>query len=594
MKKSKFNLSHNASLTASMGNLIPFVTIDCLPNDSHRLSVDSFIRAQPMMAPLMHNVRFYAQYWFVPYRILWDNWTDFITGGLDGTSAPTFPTIKITPETSSLADYFGIPVNNAELEVSALPFRAYTEIWNTRYRDEDLQLELPISYDDGVDTTTNTTMQRCSWAKDYFTTSRPWTQRGSQISVPVMPGITEGSAYALYNPLFNLGEKTQTKPTGDYATELVSVTAGRWTTKNGKSAVFDIGSVSYSSSVSVDSSFPTKGHIKITFSVNFTVYDNSFDNELSCNTPIVYYIPVDVTLGAPISYSDSPVNSFFANFEAPSFTVAYSKSCPTTINFSFSNLSGQITSTEKVSQTGLGALNIRDLRLSSALQRYQERSLEYGNRYEEFIQREFGIRPRDSRIQRPEYLGGSKSVLQISEVLQTAEGTNTGVGTMRGHGVGGLRQRPIRFRAPEHGVIIGIFSIRPDSVYTQGLARQWTKFSKLDYFVPELANVGMQEVFQSEIYADGTNSKTLFGYSPRYEEYRKLPNRISGEFRELLNYWNLARNFEAPPVLNSSFITMNPTRRVFAEQTQDSFLVMLRNNIKSYRVVPKRAKNILK
>lgn len=597
MKKSKFNLSHNASLTASMGNLIPFVTIDCLPNDSHRLSVDSFIRAQPMMAPLMHNVRFYTQYWFVPYRILWNNWTDFITGGLDGTSAPTFPTIKITPETSSLADYFGIPVNDAELEVSALPFRAYTEIWNTRYRDEDLQLELPISYDDGVDTDTNTTIQRCSWAKDYFTTARPWTQRGSQISVPVMPGIQTGEAYAVYHPVIEFdGNVVTSKPsTVDFGSVIIS--------GYGDSVNYDSHSVEVQynySGMTYQLNFSNSlasGTVAGYFAIKFPYsgsgpIDANTGSSLGKCSDLVYYQKVNVTFGAPISYSDSPVSNFHCTFE--STRVYPQKTCLTNIKFSLVNLTCEVSTVEKVSQTGLGALNIRDLRLSSALQRYQERSLEYGNRYEEFIQREFGIRPRDSRIQRPEYLGGSKSVLQISEVLQTSEGTNTGVGTMRGHGVGGLRQRPIRFRAPEHGVIIGLFSIRPDSVYSQGLARQWTKFSKLDYFVPELANVGMQEVFQSEIYADGTNSKTLFGYSPRYEEYRKLPNRISGEFRKLLNYWNLARNFEAPPVLNSSFITMNPTKRVFAEQTQDSFLVMLRNNIKSYRVVPKRAKNILK
>ena len=151
MKKSKMNLSHNASLTADMGYLVPFCVIDCLPNDSHRLKLQSFVRAQPMVAPLMHIVNLYAQYWFVPYRLLWNDWEEFITGGNDGNSDKnlTFPTIKIKPEVSSLADYFGLPVNGKELEVSAMPFRAMAEIWNSRYRDEDLQGEVPMSYDGG-------------------------------------------------------------------------------------------------------------------------------------------------------------------------------------------------------------------------------------------------------------------------------------------------------------------------------------------------------------------------------------------------------------------------------------------------------------
>lgn len=580
MKKSKFNLSHNASLTASMGNLIPFCTIDCLPNDSHRLSVDSFIRAQPMMAPLMHNVRFYCQWWFVPYRILWDNWTEFITGGVDNTAAPEFPTMVINPKQGSLADYFGIPVNGKDLTVSALPFRAYAEIWNARYRDEDLQTELPVSTADGDDKVTSQELQRCSWAKDYFTTARPWTQRGVQISVPV-----ESRTQAVYATFFADVTVSPNVPS--------SFVKGL----NSYNTTIELGfpSLQVLSSSSV-LKIPSSSLVRTYYSDNkvslYSFSDTVFQNNKAYSSLVLkFYVSEDEDLR---SFNDDVTIIVNIRHEiVKSSETALLDTLTFEVKDDVYEFSG---STKALSITGYAVsnLNIRDLRLSSALQRYQERSLEYGNRYEEFIQREFGIRPRDSRIQRPEYLGGSKSVLQISEVLQTSEGETTGVGTMRGHGVAGLRQRPIRFRAPEHGIIIGIFSIRPDSVYTQGLARQWTKFSKLDYYIPELANVGMQEVFQSELYATGDNDKTIFGYAPRYEEYRKLPNRISGEFRKLLNYWNLARTFEKPPVLNSDFLKMNPSKRIFAEQTQDSFLVMLRNNIKSYRVVPKRAKNILR
>lgn len=571
MKKSKFNLSHSNSLTADMGLLIPFCVInDVLPNDSFKLSADSFIRCQPMMAPLMHVVRFYMQWWFVPNRIVWHNWEEFITGGEDGTATPTFPTIKITPTTSSLADYMGLPVNGEELEVSALPFRAYAEIWNSRHRDEDLQNMLPISYEDGLDTITSTELKRCSWAKDYFTTARPFTQRGVQINVPVQSFSGDGANINV-SGVFTLSTVNPVK---------VSATTGDRTF--------------YFSSLTIPSSY-FSSPIKYSDS-NIQISWNSFKflgNESK-------YITFKDTLGNTLKFEfdgNSMPSEVEYSFPSGSYVLSIrdvkSTESPVTSTAVTLNNGGSVNVVFTLSNT-ISSVNIRDLRLSSALQRYQERSLEYGNRYEEFIQREFGIRPRDSRIQRPEYLGGSKSTLQISEVLQTAEGTDTGVGTMRGHGVGGLRQRPIRFRAPEHGTILGIFSIRPDAVYTQGLAKAWTKFSKLDYYIPELANIGMQEVFESELFAKSDNRSKLFGYVPRYEEYRKLPNRISGEFRKLLNYWNMARTFENPPALNSDFITMNPTKRVFAEQTQNAFLCMLRNNVMSYRVVPKRAKNILK
>ena len=197
MKKnlSKFNLSHDNSLTCDMGELIPFCVIDCLPNDRFRLGMDSFIRAQPMLAPLMHLVTLHTHYFYVPYRLLWDEWEDFITSGISGSETPEFPTIDINPAVGSLADYFGLPVNGVSLQVSALPFRAYAEIYNTRYRDEDLQTELAISYASGKDTTTNTALQNCAWAKDYFTTSRLSSQRGPQISIPIT-GISDKAIVA--------------------------------------------------------------------------------------------------------------------------------------------------------------------------------------------------------------------------------------------------------------------------------------------------------------------------------------------------------------------------------------------------------------
>lgn len=573
MKKSKFNLTHQASLTASMGNLIPFVVIDCLPNDSHRLKLRSFVRAQPMLAPLMHKVNLYAQYWFVPYRILWDDWETFITGGESGNENENliFPTIKVNPATSSLADYLGLPVNGKELEVNAMPFRAIAEIWNTRYRDQDLQQELPISYNGGLDTVTNTQLLRCAWAKDRFTMARPFTQRGAQISVPI-------NSYNTNTPL--------------KVSAPVKVSEASFKneyTWQGDNALHK-STVSFTS-VSISADFISNG---FNFSNSVLTFNVSRKN-------------LRFSKGRNTFALSSPYNGIIANFSYYSDAI-FSVDFVATISIFVgaktpSELALSVATDITFAETTLvfnygssvtSSLNVRDLRTASAVQRYQERSLEYGNRYEEFIQREFGIKPRDSRIQRPEYLGGGASVLQISEVLQTAEAENSGVGTMRGHGVSAFSTRGIRFRASEHGVIIGLLSIRPNGIYTQGVEKFWRKFTKFDYYIPELANIGMQEIWQSELFANGENFSTVFGYEPRYEEYRRMPNRISGEFRKLLNYWNLAREFADPPTLNSDFITMNPSKRVFAEQTQDSFLIMLENSIHSFRPLAKRAKNILR
>lgn len=569
MKKSKFNLSYLNSTTGDAGYLIPFFLQPTLPNDSFRISLSSFIRAQPMLAPLMHEVKFYTQYWFVPYRLIWDDWEQFITGGNDLTAAPAFPTLPAgsTFSVGSLGDYFGYPTGVDCKGISIMPFRAYAEIWNTRYRDEDLQTELSISYASGEDSKTSKDLKSPSWKRDYFTTARPFTQRGGQISVP----IGSGSGSTLYYNSVSFSGLVSSKKYSVSGLDSVVPTA----------TVNDIQFYSIQF-------LPDSNQFKVKFEVMYRA-DGSGPGIADC---YVMVPKADVSGFTNLTPSSSPVSqsglsaqgSFEGNLLIGGFTL--------------SKLSANLVPSGTTTIQNLGNLNIRDLRASSALQRYAERSLLWGNRYEEFIQREFGIKPRDSRIQRPEYLGGGSGTLQISEVLQTAEGSNTGVGTMRGHGVAGLSQRPIKFRCPEHGLIIGLLSIRPVPVYTQGVNREFLKKSRLDFFTPELANIGMQEVLQRELFVTKDNANTVFGYSDRYQEYRYNMPKVTGEFRGTLNFWNMARNFSAAPVLNESFINMSNSspafKRPFASQSTHSFLMMLRNNVKAYRPIPKRAKNILK
>nr|WNN13258.1 MAG: major capsid protein [Microvirus sp.] len=613
MKKSKFNLSYLNSTTGNAGYLIPFLLQPTLPNDTFRISLSSFIRAQPMVAPLMHEVKFYTQYWFVPNRIIWDDWEQFITGGGDLTAAPAFPVLKAGTkfEVGSLGDYFGFPTGVDVGGISALPFRAYAEIWNTRYRDEDLQNEIGISYDSGDDSTTSLKLMSPSWKRDYFTTSRPFTQRGPQISVPVYTDVPTqdtrsviSSLYVESRPVvgitnnqsgytFSLLVTNKQLNATQFASlmtqiPLISATGVNvvaspgshfWLPVPGVDGVTDLKVLMYCSDVLIGSVSEN------TLSVA-TVQGNYGGNPVSsCDNPAPKFINSAVKVG--------DFNGFYAGYENGRYkgTLSFVPCSYTNASGSFKfilNQPGQLT----------GSVNIRDLRASSALQRYAERSLEWGNRYEEFIQREFGIKPRDSRIQRPEYLGGGSGTLQISEVLQTAEGQDTGVGTMRGHGIAGVSQRPIKFRAPEHGIIIGLISIRPKPVYTQGVPREFLKKSRLDFFTPELANIGMQEVLERELYFTATNGNSIFGYSDRYAEYRYNQPKVTGEFRSTLSFWNMARQFDAPPVLNSSFIDMSSSEkafyRPFSSQTTHQFLMMLRNNIKAYRPVPKRARNILK
>ena len=186
-KRNLFDLSHENKLTGNMGFCIPVMCEEVVPGDKFRVSTDSLVRLAPMLAPAMQNINVYMHYFFVPNRLIWEDWENFITGGQNGNDNSVAPTISLTNiATSTLADYLGVPTGvNAALSVSALPFRAYAKIWNDWYRSEDLQNELAISTASGVDATTNTVLQRRGWQRDYFTSALPFRQRGNAVSLPL-------------------------------------------------------------------------------------------------------------------------------------------------------------------------------------------------------------------------------------------------------------------------------------------------------------------------------------------------------------------------------------------------------------------------
>lgn len=187
MKRSKHSLSNYKLLTLDMGELVPIGLTEVLPGDSIQQATSALVRCSPLLSPVMHPVSVRIHHWFVPHRLVWDEWEDFITAGPQGTSLPTFPTITLPNPTvvGSLADYLGIPNGLNAPVVSALPFRAYTMIFNENYRDQDLVAELTVSKASGNDTTTNTALQNAAWEKDYFTSSRPWEQKGPTVTIPL-------------------------------------------------------------------------------------------------------------------------------------------------------------------------------------------------------------------------------------------------------------------------------------------------------------------------------------------------------------------------------------------------------------------------
>lgn len=185
MKRSKHNLSYTHLLSCDMGELVPIGLTEVLPGDSLQMQSRVLLRCAPLLAPAMHAVRARIHHWFVPNRLAWTTWEDFITGGPDGNNANTVPTASDTVAAGSLLNYLGVPVSASPVTYQALPLRMYQLIWNEYYRDQDLQSEATVATGSATDTTTARTLQNCAWEKDYFTSARPWEQKGPSITIPL-------------------------------------------------------------------------------------------------------------------------------------------------------------------------------------------------------------------------------------------------------------------------------------------------------------------------------------------------------------------------------------------------------------------------
>lgn len=479
--RSVFDLSYEKKFTCDMGQIIPIMCDEVVPGDFVKIGNQAIIRFQPLVAPILHQIDMTVHYFFVPNRIMMDDWIDFITGGVDGQDTTVLPRWEPTNNAEgSLWDFMGFPigVDPAGAYPVDFPRIAYNLCWNEYFRDETLQAEVALTNED--------ILNRC-WTKDYFTSSLLSQQRGI---APALPISGTGSAV--------------------------------WAAADFDVDSADVAALSYKSLI-----------------------------------------------------ADADAKLF--NAQAAANALAHFNS--NTIDFSTAS-----------------TFDISDLRLAFQIQKWMERNNRAGVRYPEFLMAHYGVTIPDSTLQRPDYIGGSKAPIIISEVLQTSESNTTAQGTMAGHGITVSDAYCGKYHVKEFGVIIGLMSVMPKPAYQQGINRQWLRETRYDYYSPEFANLSEQEIITAEIFASNVDTENLtpFGYQGRYDEMRTKQNMVCSGMRSAaatsFDYWHLARDFAVAPTLDDTFVECDCTtadmKRIFAVPAEPGLIVSFANIIKAFRPMP--------
>lgn len=528
VSRSRFKRKQNIKFTCNAGQLIPFYVDEVLPGDTFSVDTSAICRMSTPIFPVMDNCYMDYYYFFVPNRIVWEHWKQFC--GENDTNAWTQETEYGIPQLviNSIGDTGKLPKESSILDYMGIPTKIIDTTDTTGNGNRTLTINaLPI--------------------RGYVKIWNEWF-RDQNID----------------NPAVNKNDDSLTRYTDTATTKeqilQQAIQGGRplWVNK-----FHDFFTSALPS--------PQKGSAQI--------------------VPITGVAKVKQYTNAALTQQPIPsVNTTQLSFTTelnPILIGGVDDAISLHGNTGIENGVYRFVGAD-MATTGVGA-TINDLRNAFAVQQFLEADARGGTRYRELIRNHFGVAIDDTTVQIPEYLGGQRHMINVSQVVQTSETTATSPqGNAAAISVTPFSDNSFTKSFQEHGFVIGVCCIRNDNTYQQGIEKMWSRHSKFDYYWPEFAHLGEQAILNKEIFAQGKAQDTIkyenkdeeaFGYQEAWAEYRMKPNRVSGKFRSnaegTLDSWHYADNYATLPTLSQDWLATDESviYRTLAVQDQPQFIV---------------------
>lgn len=570
VQRNVFNLSHPNSFSMVFQKCVPTMVTETIPGDRFVVGSELFARLQPMVAPVMNNMKISQHAFFVPLRTLNKHFSEFmfnnrtgdysdvlpyttltalatIVGTLYNSGSGTDAEIELAANVIRLYDYIGLPfayssatdaptfvsqwvslnssITNSSIRVNLAPFFAYTKVWSEYFRDENLVNDPFEEFEDTY------SMDVKDWTGDC--TSLISTQRKAfaKCFLQLRPRAWAHDRF------------TSSLPFAQRGPDVLLPVAGK-------------ADVSYKDGFMIGDVSPIPS-TKLVYSGGNPQVESKVDYQKS---------------GGNNTYATGGSGSTFGSLPSGK-NVAFDPNGSLEVDFSEAALT----------------TTINDFRRAERLQRWYENSARGGVRPNEATLAHFGVHTPDATLDRSEFLGGTMQPLVVSEVAQTSESGSTPQGNLAGKGTSYKGNLLFKRFFTEHGFIFVFTSALCRANYWQGLPKIFSRMQRDEYYWPEFALLGEEPVFDKEIFVDNNTSEDgVFGYVPRYSDYKSAQGETHGDFRSSMDMWTQNREFANKPELNEQFIYASPSLSPFAVQSNfnDVILCTVNYDVKASRLMP--------